>query len=301
MDVSGALSRIPQVESNSPVAQSIRCALAEAIIAQELSKHIFQDLYFPGEAARVEVSGLMKALTWLNRTHPHEATIVRCQLAKACAHSTDADGIPAQATESVNTILNCWLNDDTARQQQFVTELMSLFSEAMKIWKDLQRSGKRVEARMEIIDGNWFEEEHGRHEYDSVVAGEQRRSEQTTSGLIGPLAVLFPKILADGRLLFRGYALFPTQAVVMTASQERGSQASSPNMSGSHRRTSEYESGDYRMEQQTAKGGRRHSNASLDGDLVGSGGSYSVRANPQSMRRTADTASMSSRSRRSAN
>jgi len=35
------------------VAHSIRCALAEAVIAQEMSRHIFQKFYIPDEATGV--------------------------------------------------------------------------------------------------------------------------------------------------------------------------------------------------------------------------------------------------------
>lgn len=91
--VSSPLSRIPQVASNSPAAQYIRCPLAEAVIAQELSRYIFSDFYTPNGASGVDLDGLGKALVRLNKTHPHEAKIVRCQLAKACTELAGVDRI----------------------------------------------------------------------------------------------------------------------------------------------------------------------------------------------------------------
>jgi len=257
----------------------MRCAFAEAVIARQLATHVFRDFCLPEEAGGVELGRLSKALTSLNG---REAEVIRCQLARASHKREDAETVSTRAAESVCSILNDWLGDDEARRRRFKVDLVSLFSEAVVLWRHLQRTGKHTEAVVDLA-GDWCEED-ARTEYDGIILVEEHRSQQTNSLVTGPpVAVLFPQILSDD-LLFPGYALFPTQSAVIAAFQEGGSQQ---NPNATHRRRSSYQ----------AKGGLKLNSVSGDETQPGTSSdlSYSERASLPSLRRTNPSASVSSR------
>ncbi|KAK3328268.1 hypothetical protein B0T19DRAFT_186107 [Cercophora scortea] len=262
-----ASSRIPQAVSNSPAARAMRRASAEAVIALQLSTHIFVDFYPVDREADMKLSGLVRALDWLNDEHPLEATIIRCQLARVCNDSPIADEIPKQATDVVCGQLGPWLAaDDGTRVQKFAAELEDLFSAAMGLWQKLQCTRTRVTAVASLDERVWFIDDDSWPEYGSTPAEEE-------PNMGGPLAVLFPQIRAgkdtsessssggSSSLLFHGFALFPEQAHVKAAKEECKSQRAS-------RRTSTFQ------RRRTSDGGsqgepqrphRRLSSASRDG------------------------------------
>ena len=152
--------------SNSPAARCIRCAFAEAVTAQELLKHIFQDFYFAEDVIGIETGALIKKLDRMNVSHLTEATIIRCQLARVCKDLSGA--IPGQAAKSVYDILNVWLNDEKSQKQQFLEDLTNLYAEAMTLWQTLQRSRNRVRVVMDLKNDLWDQEEDTRKSYDDI-------------------------------------------------------------------------------------------------------------------------------------
>ncbi|KAK3685147.1 hypothetical protein B0T22DRAFT_212183 [Podospora appendiculata] len=261
-------SRIPQAASNSPAARAMRCASAEALIAHQLSTQIFVDFYPLDREADIEISGLVRALEWLDVARPLQATIIRCQLAKVCNESRTAEKIPKQATDVVCGQLGPWLSYDSTRAQQFATDLEGLFSTAMELWQKLQCTRTRVKAAAGLAEHGWFFDDDSRAEYGGRPAEDDGAASGLINNLGGPLAVLFPQI-RTGRdtedssssmsLLFHGFALFPAQALVMAATSERGSQAASRRASAyQRRRTSDGEGEPQRTS-------RRLSNASREG------------------------------------
>lgn len=272
------LVRIPLVESDSAASQLMRCAFAEALIAQELVTHVFRDFCLPEEAGGVELGRLNKALTLLEG---REATVIRCQLARASHKRDEPETVSTRAAESVCNGLNDWLGDDKAPRQQFKDDLVSLFSEAVELWRRLQRTGKHIEAVVDLTV-DWYEGD-ARPEYDGITLGEEHRSQQSNSMVTGPVVVLFPQIYSDG-LLFDGRALFPTQSAVIAALQERGNQQ---NSNATHRRRASDQ----------AKSGRKLNSVSGDETHPGTSSdlSYSERASLPLLRRTDPAASVSSK------
>ena len=263
IDVSGTqLISIPQVGSNSPVARSIRCAMAEAVISQELSRTIFQQFYVTDDDSGVQLDGIIRALSWLNKKHPQEALVVRCQLARALNQSSEVRQRPTQSAQKVGATLSPWLGGNQI--EQFVKDLQDQFTEAMALWQPLQQAIHRVEARTDLSAELWYWDDR-RPQYDEVASGADPA--QTLEDEAHPIAVLFPQIYTKGPdPLFHGYALFSTQPVYKVAVQERRSLRSSRTDSASYRRrmSSGPAGMDHHAEQQT-KGGRRASGASGDG------------------------------------
>ncbi|KAK7426726.1 hypothetical protein QQZ08_006762 [Neonectria magnoliae] len=233
---STALSRIPQVPSETKVAQCIRCALVEAVIAQELSVSIFQDVYLVDDATQARLSGLFQALEWLDQTHPLPATIIRCQIAKISDGSRKVKEVPGQAAEAVRSVLGPWLRDDLAQEDLFIEALQDIFSEALQLWQSLQRTRQRAQAVVDLDPMIWDPKDDARRDYDGETREEDNMSQQQTAidaFVTGPIAVLFPKIYMgddgqeyasesgeDNELLFHGFALFSTQGAAVAASKE---------------------------------------------------------------------------------
>jgi len=281
------LSKIPQVPSNTEPAQYIRCAVAEAVIAQTLARKVFLDFYLP-ESSRAELSALIRALAWLREEHPRQATIARCQIATACNEHSGKGQIPTLAAEEVCTILNPWISDNTARER-LAGDLTNLFREAMDLWQNLQRAEEPATTVVDVGDANWLEEEDARSEYNKVAVGEEHRPQGTTSGLLGPLAVLFPQIWIGSQLVYHGFALFHTQSAVIAASLER-SQRNSRNTNTNRRRMSESEKRDSAHQRKSSGDGTQRSSLGAPSDL-----SYSERVNSRPQRtRTDPAASVSS-------
>ncbi|KAF7548352.1 hypothetical protein G7Z17_g7116 [Cylindrodendrum hubeiense] len=238
IDVSGsALSWIPQVASESKVAQCIRCAFAEAVIAQQLSASIFQDVYLVDDTAKAHLKGLILALEeWLDAAHPLPATIIRCQIAKISDGSRKVKEVPGQAASAVRSILSPWLHEDQTQEELFTQGLEGLFADALKLWQRLQRTRQRAYAVTDPSSADWDPEEDAKPHYDgeTLREGDGRSQQQTPQDTYGfPIGVLFPKIFMvndnqDNNIesgdysqpLFHGFALFSTQGAVLAARSE---------------------------------------------------------------------------------
>lgn len=245
------------------MAQSVRCALSEAIIAQELSNSIFQDFYVSHNVGSTEGTVFRNVLAKLMKTHTHQVTAIRCQMAKIFAESSRIDQTASQAVENVCAILNSWLHDDTTRSDCFKKDLTALFSELINLWIELQRCGQRLVVAGEVTEGRWLENEDRRREYDDSNGEEPQWTAPSASELVEPIAVLFPQIFAGEDLVFHGYALFSTQRIVTQAIRERHHTIHPQNSVTAYRVS-------YRgnEEQQMQKQSRRLSNSHANGPIT---------------------------------
>jgi hypothetical protein len=225
----------------------MRCAIAEAVVADELATAIFRDFY-AGKETEAKLGGLRSALGWPSKEHQDEAAIIRCQLAKVCGEPRKVHAVAAQAAHDVCTALRWWLNDTA--QGPFAEGLRGIFVEAMGIWQHLQRTRQGAEAAMDRAFHNWMEQTDARPQYGSIARSEPNAQQQPTSGPMDPLAVLFPQIWVGENLIFHGFALFPTQTAVVAAAQERTGPQS---LRAVHRRRTSDMGGRSRTEQGTAR------------------------------------------------
>ena len=203
----------------------MRVAVAEAVIAQELSRSTFREFHSLKGVTTVEENTLGGIIDKLAKTHPLQTAIIRCQLAKICSGSTDVAAISAHSAERVVAVLGAWLGHDEPGKASFLQELQDIFSDATRLWQRLRLSSKKVTARMDVSGEYWLEEEDSRETYNEADDGAsaQQGDGRITSAVLGPVAVLFPQILAEGEVLFHGYALFHTQHAVISAATENAS------------------------------------------------------------------------------
>jgi hypothetical protein len=126
----------------------MRCAFAEAIIAQELCRTIFIELY--ASASGGHIDELTRTLSWLAESHPFEAVITRCQLARALGESSSVEKLPNQAAERVCATLRPWLGNNQRRQ--FAEDLAGQFTIAIDLWKPLQRTAGILRVENDLTD-----------------------------------------------------------------------------------------------------------------------------------------------------
>lgn len=252
------LSQIPQPSTNSSAARLMRVALAEAIITQELSGNIFQEFHNLKTLTGIEQDTLAKVVDTLAKTYPLQATIVRCQLTKVCSSSSDRAAIPALAAERVATVLGAWFGEGGSepQRQPFLEKLATIFSDAMDLWERLQRSPQKITTRTNVFDDSWFDDDK-RDAYDDANDGTRLEDGRATSTIVIPMAILFPRILADHEDLFHGYALFHTQPAVVAAARETTSLQDRQGLGALRRRRAS-------KDEARPGSGRRLSSASVD-------------------------------------
>ncbi|KAM7186955.1 hypothetical protein V8F33_011501 [Rhypophila sp. PSN 637] len=261
---SQTLFGIPQLASNSMPARYMRCALAESVISEILATLVFSNrslttarLKSNGGDNSADLGPMVAGLeTLLSRGYSVEATIIQWQLVKVCQHLKASRRTVSRATQAVCDILDPWLAvecRESSTRDEFADQLASLFSEAADLWQTLQRTRANATTAVGNAGGDWDYEEDSWPEYNvcgkppsTPTAGkdgspvDDHDTRQRWSSLTNghptslPVASLFPRILAgnklseehddDDNIIFRGYALFPMQHVLLAAREEFAAQ-----------------------------------------------------------------------------
>jgi len=256
----------------------MRCALAEAALAEVLSTDVFQDIYLGGGPGSQDLAPLVTAMQRLeDGRHGMQATIIKCQLVKVCQESDTARRVASQASQKISHMFRPWLGDDKSRD--FIHELNSLFCEAVELWQKVQRTRTNAKVVMSLEEDLWNYEEDSYQEYDKTQQPDQdpRSSMMLEFPGTGPIAVLFPQILREDKslsdhpgddLIYPGHALFPTQPAFTAARAERSTQPTTPTLRRSstidRRRGSRTERQEGQAEAQKPTS-RRPSTSSRDG------------------------------------
>ena len=196
----------------------MRCAFAEAAIAEQLSNYIFQDFYVSA-SDMADLRGLTEVLTLLDKRQPRKASIARCQITMALDDSREQKFIISRAVETVYRLLSPWIPDSRIRNRLGL-DLTNLFRDAMDLWRQLQRDNQHAIATLDVTSDQWYVLEDTREQYDKVTVEEQYKSQKAALESTAPIAVLFPQIWIGGEIIFNGYALFPSQSAVIAASLE---------------------------------------------------------------------------------
>jgi len=205
-------------------------------MAHMLSERIFQEFYHLDEVAGAEGGALATAISRLSKTNCLQATIIRCQLARACNTLESVATIPAHAAQGVWELVGNWFGDDKTLKDQFLGDLKDIYSDAMSLWQSLQLVRMRITVAADPPPEDWVQDEDKRDAYGKP----QPNSEQPPPSMaIEPLAVLFPQILDDDQgWIFHGFALFHSQPAVLAALGELNTQQGTQIRTAQRRRMS---------------------------------------------------------------
>ena len=217
----------------------MRCALAESVIANQLTTNIFQDFYIVGSIS-TKLHGLAEVLSTLDEQGPRKASIARYQIATALEDSQVRNQIILHTVEIVERSLLPWLpqNTDkkTSAQESLRHDLTELFKDAVDLWQRLRRAPEHCTASADLISDEWAPED-ARQLYDTIKTDEKYRVQGAALETNLPVAVLFPQIWKGSQVIFHGHALFPSQSAFIMASLEN-TKASMSNGSVRRRRPS---------------------------------------------------------------
>ncbi|RFU24752.1 hypothetical protein B7463_g11586, partial [Scytalidium lignicola] len=204
--------------SNSIPAQCIRMATAENIIAHKLSSNIFKQYYLPALASeRKTIDDVLKKLD-----QPHKEAIFRVQLLAAYeAQEQDYIRTLVEATlDEISKPLNLLLFTPASREN-FRSALKEFLSEALKLWRTVQRSAIKGQVRNkpehsifnDSEDPFWGQNED--YNDSSVEVPDDQIPPQEE-----PVMSLFPQVLLGSNVVYNGCALWSDQKVVVAANIE---------------------------------------------------------------------------------
>lgn len=196
-------------------------ATAERIIGDALCTEIFRQYYLPHSTTGREL--INEISSQLDKKGSFKAAVFRLQL--LAAYETDEElfvpHLIEKTTVKVVKILAPLLCAPGSLQT-FQSALRKLFEEAVKLWRDVQRSASKSwvtndpDSRHYNNDqDNWEQNEY----YDTAVgltSGQQSQIPDDDE----PLIPLFPQISMGNDVVYPGCALWSDQNVVVAASVE---------------------------------------------------------------------------------
>lgn len=195
----------------------MRCAVVEAIIAEQLSASIFQDFYISA-SDKLNLRELTEVLSRLDKGHPRKANIIRYQIATAFENPQTQNSIILCTVDNVDRLLRPWLTESTVRER-LKHDLAEFFRDALDLWKRLRRDTVHATAQANVTSDQW-ELDDARQQYDTVKIDEHYGFPGAALASTSPSAVLFPQIWIGNHVLFHGHALFPSQSAVIAANLE---------------------------------------------------------------------------------
>lgn len=211
--------KIPLSTTASTSAARMRCAVAEAVIADVLMNQIFVPFYLPAQT-RSAASTLLDIFGDDERRR----TIYRCQILQSMTDTEEVarvqDEIVRKASSEVRNKLQGLVM--AFRQAGFFVAVPNLFKEAQALWVAVQRSRDFIAA--EQPDMNEVQPPGKYDYYDENGAGgspsPSRKGGKGGAAKAQIAAVLFPQVATREDLIFNGMALWSNQAALVTAAPD---------------------------------------------------------------------------------
>lgn len=219
-DLRSRFSKVPLSTSTTRAATQLRCAVAEAIIAEVLQTQVFVPFYLPN-GAKAAASSLLE----LFGDDEKRRSIYRCQILSAIGNPEEVarveEDIVRKASNEVRTTLLPLVV--VFKQAGFYNALPAFFREALRLWSDVQRSRELITA--EAPDLNEVQPPGKYDEFDQVSAATtpshgKSSNKGGAAGKPSIAAVLFPQVASRDDLIFNGMALWSNQSAVIVATQE---------------------------------------------------------------------------------
>jgi hypothetical protein len=184
----------------------MRCAVAEAVLADILTNQIFIPFYLS--------NGMKTAATSLLNLFGDDdkvRSLYRVQVLRSMKDAEEVkrieDDIIRRATNEARTTLHPLVS--AFKQAGFFNAIPTLFRQALRLWADVQHSRDLITAESLNLD----EELHpGRYDdYDQQHQGGARVAKNKAT----IAAVLFPQIVTREDIIFNGMALWSSQVTAI--------------------------------------------------------------------------------------
>lgn len=204
----------------------MRCAVADAVIAETLLAHVFVPFYVPNE-----IKTTASAMLDFFEGDERRQTVYRCQILGSVSDSEQGDQIREDIVRKASNEVRSTLHPLVVAYKQagFYNAVPSLFRQAVGLWADAQCSRDLITA--DVPD----DEEAGQHkDYDPSSTDKPATNNTKPSAL----AVLFPQVVTRSEVIFEGVVLKSDQGTVLEAREEMRANGTPKKKTGTRRRSS---------------------------------------------------------------
>jgi hypothetical protein len=234
-ELNARFPKIPVSTRTTKAAAKMRCAVADAVIAETLLSHIFVPFYVAHD-----MRSTASSMLGFFKGDERRETVYRCQILGSLTDSeqvgTIQEDIVRKASNEVRSTLHPLVV--AYKQTGFYNAVPALFRQAVALWADAQRSRDMITA--ELPDE---EDSRGAGQYDDYDVGNVT-TRKAGKGSPKPmvLAMLFPQVVCRDEVIAEGVVLRSDQAIVVEAVEEAQSNGNgngdSKKKQGTRRRSS---------------------------------------------------------------
>ncbi|KAH7157408.1 hypothetical protein B0J13DRAFT_649955 [Dactylonectria estremocensis] len=219
--------KIPLTTLTSRPAAQMRCAAAEAVIADIMTAQIFVPFYLGGDL-RTAASTLLP----LFGDDERRRTVYRCQILRTTSDAEEATRVQEEIVRKASNEVRSTLHPLVAafRQGSFYNAVPNLFREALALWADVQRSRDLITA--DTPDVNEVQPPSKYDEYDQTGDARARSPKGSKGAKPSIAAVLFPQVATREDLIFNGMVLWSNQGAVTAAMHETTASATNGGANG---------------------------------------------------------------------
>ena len=236
-DLQSRFPQVPLTTSTTRPAALMRCAVAEAVIAEVFRTQIFVPFHLPNGHKAAACS----LLELFGDDDKKRQSVYRSQVLGAAAAATSHDSperaraeddLVRRAANEVRTTLHPLVV--AFKQAGFYSAVPGLFRDALQLWGEVQRSRDLISA--EVPDLSEVHQPGRYEEFDNdqgaaagggggQAPGKGGKTTTATPSSTGSsraaiAAVLFPQVVSREDMIFNGVALWSTQGAVVAAAQE---------------------------------------------------------------------------------
>ncbi|KAL2690085.1 hypothetical protein Neosp_004153 [[Neocosmospora] mangrovei] len=225
LELSIRFPKIPLSTRTTRAAAKMRCAVADAVIAETLLAHVFVPFYVPNE-----IKTTASAMLDFFEGDERRQTVYRCQILGSVSDSEQGDQIREDIVRKASNEVRSTLHPLVVAYKQagFYNAGPSLFRQAVGLWADAQCSHDLITA--DVPD----DEEAGQHkDYDPSSTDKPATNTKSSA-----LAVLFPQVVNRSEVIFEGVVLKSDQGTVLEAREEMRANGTPKKKTGTRRRSS---------------------------------------------------------------
>ncbi|CEI60443.1 hypothetical protein FVEN_g6578 [Fusarium venenatum] len=205
--------KIPLSCRTTKAAAKMRCAVADAVIAETLLSHIFVPFYVAHDM-RSTASSMLRFFKGDERRE----TVYRCQILGSLTDSEQVETIQEDIVRKASNEVRSTLHPLVVAYKQtgFYNAVPALFRQAVGLWADAQRSRDMITAELPDEEDSRGAGQYGDYDVGNVA------TRKAVKGSPKPvvLAVLFPQFVCRDEVIAEGVVLRSDQAVVVEAVEE---------------------------------------------------------------------------------
>ncbi|KAF9762833.1 hypothetical protein IL306_003301 [Fusarium sp. DS 682] len=202
--------KIPLSIRTTKASAKMRCAVADAVIAETLLSYIFVPFYVASD-----MRGTASNMLEFFKGDERRETVYRSQVLGSLSDSEQVETIQEDIVRKASNEVRSTLHPLVVAYKQtgFYNAVPALFRQAVALWADAQRSRDMITAEMPDE-----EDSRGAGRYEDYDVGNTRKTKGSPKPTV--LAVLFPQFVCRDVVIAEGVVLRSDQAAVVEALEE---------------------------------------------------------------------------------